>query len=199
MKQIHCPWDMCLVFVLITPYRLIMLLYYSLSDSLVNHLYDTQQRQWGESHILWYFSKGHILSTILQSNLKWQRNIKWISWILDWERPNQELRNERPLDSLEKPSPNSFVASLWIESGAGWPLKGLAVTSLDHQVGVDFEALNEGIFIAPSKSVGYFLPFQVALKYGVRCTTWWILWRHIDVKFGSSYPGYNHKQKESWQ
>ena len=46
---------------------------------------------------------------------------------------------------------------LWPASGAGWPLKGLGVASPDHQVGALFEALDEGILMVPSKSIGYFL------------------------------------------
>ena len=45
---------------------------------------------------------------------------------------------------------------LWPASGAGWPLKGLGVASPDHQVGALFEALDEGVLMAPSKSIGYF-------------------------------------------
>ena len=40
------------------------------------------------------------------------------------------------------------------------------MASPDHQVGAHFEALDEGALVAPSKSIGYFLPFQVTLKYG---------------------------------
>ena len=53
-----------------------------------------------------------------------------------------ELRNVPPLDSLEKPSSNPIMASLWIGSGAGWPLKDLGVASPDYQVGAHFEALD---------------------------------------------------------
>ena len=42
----------------------------------------------------------------------------------------------------------------------------LGVASPDHQVGALFEALDEGVLMVPSKSIGYFLPFQVALKHG---------------------------------
>ena len=67
--------------------------------------------------------------------------------------------------SLEKPSPNPFMA---VASGEGQPLKGLGVASPDHQVGAHCEALDEGgVLMAPSKSIGYFWLFQVALKYGV--------------------------------
>ena len=57
---------------------------------------------------------AHVWSwlTALQGNLKWQKNIRWISRV-PWERPHLELRNEPPLDSLEKPYPNPFMASLW--------------------------------------------------------------------------------------
>ena len=40
------------------------------------------------------------------------------------------------------------------------------MASPDHQVGALFEALDEGVLMVPSKSIGYFLPFQVAPKYG---------------------------------
>ena len=48
------------------------------------------------------------------------------------------------------------MASLWIWSGAGWPLNGLGVASPDYQVGAHFEALDEGVLMVPSKSIGYF-------------------------------------------
>ena len=82
--------------------------------------------------------------TVRQQVLKWQKNAQRIS-SLPRERPHPELRNEPPLDSLEKPVPNPLVASLWIGSGAGWPLKGLGVASPDYQVGAHFEALDEGV------------------------------------------------------
>ena len=47
------------------------------------------------------------------------------------------------------------------------------MASPDYHVGAHFEALGEGVLMAPSKSIGYFLQFQVALKYGAgdRCGT----------------------------
>ena len=72
------------------------------------------------------------------------------------ERPYPELRNEPPLDSLEKPVPNPFMASLWIGSGAGWPLKGLGLASPDYQVGAHFEALNKGVLMAGLKFFEHF-------------------------------------------
>ena len=42
------------------------------------------------------------------------------------------------------------------------------MASPDHQVGAHFAALDKGVLMAPSKSIGYFLSFQVALKYGER-------------------------------
>ena len=39
------------------------------------------------------------------------------------------------------------MASLWIRSGEGWPLKGLGVASPDHQVGAIFEALDEDVLM----------------------------------------------------
>ena len=40
------------------------------------------------------------------------------------------------------------------------------MASPDYHVGALFEALDEGVLMTPSKSIGYFLPFQVALKCG---------------------------------
>ena len=72
------------------------------------------------------------------------------------ECPYPELRNEPPLDSLEKPVPNPQMASLWIGSGAGWPLKGLGLASPDYQVGAHFEALNKGVLMAGLKFFEHF-------------------------------------------
>ena len=42
-----------------------------------------------------------------------------------------------------------FMTSLWMGSGAVWPLaNGLGVTSPDHQVGAHFVALAEGVLVA---------------------------------------------------
>ena len=49
--------------------------------------------------------------TALQGNLKWQKNIRWISRV-PWERPHLELQKEPLLDGLEKPLPNPLMASL---------------------------------------------------------------------------------------
>ena len=51
---------------------------------------------------------------------------------------------------------NPFMASLWIGSGAGWPLKGLGVASPDYQVGAHLEALDKGVVVAASKSIETF-------------------------------------------
>ena len=51
------------------------------------------------------------------------------------------------------------MASLWIGSGAGWPLKGLGLASPNYQVGAHFEALFKGVLMAASKSIETFLPF----------------------------------------
>ena len=59
---------------------------------------------------------------------------------------------------------------LWPASGAGWPLKGLGVASPDHQVGALFEALDEGVLMVPSKSIGYF--FAISSCPEVRCATY---------------------------
>ena len=48
------------------------------------------------------------------------------------------------------------MASFWIGSGAGWSLKGLGVASPDHQVGANFEALDEGVLMAVLKSFEHF-------------------------------------------
>ena len=94
-------------------------------------------------------------STAVQRKLKWQKKVRWISR-LPRERPYPELRNEPPLDSLEKPVPNPLMASLWIGSGAGWPLKGLGLASPNYQVGAHFEALVKGVLVAASKSIETF-------------------------------------------
>ena len=92
--------------------------------------------------------------TAVQGKLKWQKKFRSISR-LPRERPYPELRNEPPLDSLEKPVPNPLLASLLQTRSRGWPLKGLGVASPDHQVGAHFEAHGEGVLMAPSKSSGY--------------------------------------------
>ena len=84
-----------------------------------------------------------------------EKDIQLISRLLR-ERPHPELRNEPPLDSLEKPVPNPLMASLWIGSGAGWPLKGLGLASPNYQVGAHFEALFKGVLMAASKSIETF-------------------------------------------
>ena len=106
---------------------------------------------WKKLHFLaiWYHLIQH---TAVQGRLKWQKKFRSISR-LPQERPYPELRNEPPLDSLEKPVPNPLLASLWIGSGAGWPLKGLGLASPDHQVGAHFEALDKGVLMAASKSI----------------------------------------------
>ena len=71
-------------------------------------------------------------------------------------RPQIGLLNEPIFDSLEKPLPNPFMASLWTRSGASWPLKGLGVPSPDYQVGVHFKALDKGVLMAASKSIETF-------------------------------------------
>ena len=49
------------------------------------------------------------------------------------------------------------MASLWIVSGAGMPLKGLGVASTDYQVGAHFEALDESVLMAVLKSFEHFV------------------------------------------
>ena len=41
-----------------------------------------------------------------------------------------------------------FMTSLWMGSGAVWPLNDLGVTYPDHQVGAHFVALAEGVLVA---------------------------------------------------
>ena len=101
-----------------------------------------------------------------QQVFKWQKNSQKISG-LPWERPHSELRNEPPLDMSGVRDQNPFMASLWIGSGAGWPLKGLGVASPDYQVGAHFEALDKGLFKATFKLTGYFFPISISLE--VRC------------------------------
>ena len=96
------------------------------------------------------------MATAVQGKLKWQKKFRSISR-LPRERPYPELRNEPPLDSLEKPVPNPLLASLWIGSGAGWPLKGLGVASPDYQVGAHFEGLDQGVLMTVLKSFENFL------------------------------------------
>ena len=42
------------------------------------------------------------------------------------------------------------MASLWIRSGSGWPLRDFGVVVQLYQVGARFEALAEGILTLPS-------------------------------------------------
>ena len=47
------------------------------------------------------------------------------------------------------------MATLWIGSEAGWPLKGLGLASPNYQVGAHFEALLKGMGLAsPDYQVG---------------------------------------------
>ena len=105
--------------------------------------------------------------TVRQQNSKWQKNAQRIS-SLPRERPHPELRNEPPLDSQEKPVPNPLVASLWIGSGAGWPLKGLGVASPDYQVGAHFEGLDKGVLMAVLKSFEHF--FAISNSAAALCS-----------------------------
>ena len=90
-----------------------------------------------------------------QQVLKWQKNAQRIS-SLPRERPHLELRNEPPLDSLEKLLPNPLMASLLQTRSRGWPLKVLGLASPDYQVGAHFEALDEGVLMAVLKSFEHF-------------------------------------------
>ena len=81
--------------------------------------------------------------TALQGKLKWEKNIRSISRS-PRERPHPELRNEPPLDSLELPSPNPFMASLWIGSGEGLAIKGLGDGSYRPSSGVSFGSAGGG-------------------------------------------------------
>ena len=59
------------------------------------------------------------------------------------------------------------MASLWIGSGAGWPLKGLGLASPNYQVGAHFEALVKGVLVAASKSFETF--FAISTFPELRC------------------------------
>ena len=59
------------------------------------------------------------------------------------------------------------MASLWIGSGAGWPLKGLGLASPNYQVGAHFEALFKGVLVAASKSIETF--FAISTFPELRC------------------------------
>ena len=48
------------------------------------------------------------------------------------------------------------MASLLQTRSRGWPLKGLGLASPDYQVGAHFEALDEGVLVAGSKSFEHF-------------------------------------------
>ena len=89
---------------------------------------------------------GPNLCTARQQVLKCQKNSQRISG-LPRERPCPELRNEPPLDSLEKPLPNPLMASLLQTQSRGWPLKGLGLASPDYQMGAHFEALDKGVLV----------------------------------------------------
>ena len=51
---------------------------------------------------------------------------------------------------------NPFMASIIQTRSRGWPLKGLGLASPDYQVGAHFEALDEGVLVAGSKSFEHF-------------------------------------------
>ena len=57
---------------------------------------------------------------------------------------------------------------LWPASGSGlekgWPEKGLGIEDPDYQVGAHFEALDEAVLPAASKSTGNFFPISIILK-----------------------------------
>ena len=56
------------------------------------------------------------------------------------------------------------MASLWIGSGEGLAIK---IEDPDYQVGARFEALDEGVLAAASKTNGYFFAISIFLE--VRC------------------------------
>ena len=45
------------------------------------------------------------------------------------------------------------MVSLWVRSGEGLAIKGSGMEVPDYQVGAHFEALDEGILVAPLKSI----------------------------------------------
>ena len=47
-------------------------------------------------------------------------------------------------------------------------INGLGIEDPDYQVGARFEALNEGVLVAASKSTGFF--FAISISQKVRCT-----------------------------
>ena len=102
--------------------------------------------------------------TALQGNLKWQKNIRWISRV-PLERPHLELRKEPPLDGLEKPLPNPLMASLLQRLA----IKGFWVWLLQTIMWGLFSKLYMRAFSwYPRNPSDIFLPFQVALKCGAR-------------------------------
>ena len=52
---------------------------------------------------------------------------------------------------------NPLMASLWIGSGLGWPLKGFGPALQTYQVGAHFKALDEGFLMTVLKSFENFL------------------------------------------
>ena len=64
-----------------------------------------------------------------------------------------------------KTSPKHFNGQPAPEAGHK---RVLGMASPDHQVGALFEALDEGVLMAPSKSIGYF--FAISSCPEVRCT-----------------------------
>ena len=75
------------------------------------------------------------------------------------------------------------MASLWIGSGEGLAITGLGIEDLDYEVGASFEALDEGVLAAASKSTGYF--FTISISQKVQCGA-----RNLSgvTKFSQNHP-----------
>ena len=58
--------------------------------------------------------------------------------------PCPKLQNELPLDSLELPSPNPFMTSLWLGSGEGLAIKGFGDRRSRLSSGGSFQSSGQG-------------------------------------------------------
>ena len=72
---------------------------------------------------------------------------------MPFECPQEELRYEPPNDTSVGYSTNIPLGPAWIQTWSrGWPLRDLVANLEAYQVGVHFEALNEGVLVAPLDS-----------------------------------------------
>jgi len=69
---------------------------------------------------------------------------------------HQELRNELQHDIAVRWPPNSFLASLWIKSGLGWPERDFGVAVQLCHVESCFEAVDESFLTAPLVLYSFF-------------------------------------------